>query len=64
LSYFGFEIPVAVAMKSATFWDLTPCNVEFTNVSEEDTASIFRIKEEGKKVTSKDQVAWRVFMLS
>jgi hypothetical protein len=38
----GFEVLVAVTMKSTTFWDVMP---KFPDVPKELTASIFRVKE-------------------
>jgi hypothetical protein len=41
-----FEFIMSVTMKRTIFWDVTPYSlVEFTDVSEEHTASIFRVKE-------------------
>jgi hypothetical protein len=41
----GLEVLTAMTMKSAIFWDETPCSQIFTNVSEEYTASIFRVEK-------------------
>jgi hypothetical protein len=38
----GFEVLVAMTMKSTTLWDVMP---KFPHVLEELTASIFRVKE-------------------
>jgi hypothetical protein len=38
-----FEVLVILTMKSAVFWDVTPCSL--VNVSEEHTTSIFRAEE-------------------
>jgi hypothetical protein len=40
-------------MKRTAFWYITPCSpVEFTDVSEEITASIFKVNEQAKEETS------------
>jgi hypothetical protein len=38
------EVFTAVTMKTAVFWDVTPCGSLRTNVSEERIASIIRVK--------------------
>jgi hypothetical protein len=46
LELIGFEILTAVVMKSAIFWDITPCSpLKVNNVSEEHVISIFRVTE-------------------
>jgi hypothetical protein len=46
VSDFGYQIPIAVDMKSAVFWDVTPCmRKKFNLVSEDQNASIFRVEE-------------------
>jgi hypothetical protein len=43
-----------ISLKKVTFLDLTPCNlVKFTDISEEYTASIFRVEMQAKQVTKK-----------
>jgi hypothetical protein len=46
ISFVGFQVYTAVAMKNFVFCDTTPCSpVKSTDVSEEHIASIFRIEE-------------------
>jgi hypothetical protein len=41
----GYDVLTAATMNN-TFWDVTPCKpIKFTDVSEEDTASIFRVED-------------------
>jgi hypothetical protein len=40
----GFEVLTAVVVKTTIFWDITPCSLLSTDVSEEHIASIFRVK--------------------
>jgi hypothetical protein len=45
-SYIGFEVLTAMIMKSTIFCDITLCNpLKVTDVSEEPTASIFRVED-------------------
>jgi hypothetical protein len=47
-------------MKNAVFWDGSHVvRYTFTDVSEERTASIFRVEEEAEQITSKKQPAIR-----
>jgi hypothetical protein len=56
--YNKFEVLTTVNMKSSIFWDIMPCSpAKSTDVSEEHTASIFRVKQEAKQVTSMKQTA-------
>jgi hypothetical protein len=42
----GFEVLSAVVMKSAIFWDITPCSpLKVRDVPEEHIASIFRVEK-------------------
>jgi hypothetical protein len=41
----GFEVFTAVVMKSINFWDIKPCSLLSTDVSEEHIASIFRVEK-------------------
>lgn len=36
---------MVVALKIIVFWDITVCNVRFTNIPEEHAATIFRIED-------------------
>jgi hypothetical protein len=44
-----FEVLMAETMKNSVFWGVMPCNQKFTDVSEEHTVSIFRIKNNPRK---------------
>jgi hypothetical protein len=46
--------------KYSILWDITPCSLLKTDVSEEHIASIFNIEEKGKHETSVNYVASRV----
>jgi hypothetical protein len=48
----GFEVLIAVVVKSTIFWDMTPCSPLIVSVSEEYIASIFRVKEYTKQEAS------------
>jgi hypothetical protein len=42
----GFDVLMAVVIKSTIFWDVRPCSpAKSTDVSEECTASVFRVKD-------------------
>jgi hypothetical protein len=43
--YVTLEVLRAVTMKNIIFWDVTPCNFTFTNVSEEPPASSFNAEQ-------------------
>jgi hypothetical protein len=47
-----FNILIAVITKIIFVWDMTPCNLVDTDVSDESTVSIFRL---GEKAESKRQ---------
>jgi hypothetical protein len=40
----GFEVLTAVVMSVSIFWDIAPCSLYVTGVSEERITSIFRSK--------------------
>jgi hypothetical protein len=43
--YGRFEVFTAMTMKNAVFWDVTLCALVRTDVSEERTVSIIRVKK-------------------
>jgi hypothetical protein len=47
-----FEVFMAVTMKNAIFWDVTPCESCKTDVSEEFSASIIRVTRIGELGTT------------
>jgi hypothetical protein len=40
-----FEVLMAVTTKNAIFWDVTPCGLVRTDVSEEHITSIIRVQQ-------------------
>jgi hypothetical protein len=40
-------------MKNVVFWDVAPCNLVWTDVSEERIASIFRVEK-----SEREKLAW------
>jgi hypothetical protein len=60
--YIGSEVLTAVAMKSSSFGDITPCSLLKGDVSEEYVASMFRVEEKDKQETSLNQVASNHFL--
>jgi hypothetical protein len=59
VSYVGYEVPTAVAMKSSIFWDITLCSPLKVNlcVSKKHIASIFSVDEQAKQETRMMQAA-------
>jgi hypothetical protein len=54
--FWWIEVLTAVTKKSSVFWDITSCSlVEFADISEENTPSIFRVEEEPKQSMNQKQ---------
>jgi hypothetical protein len=45
LIHVGFEAFTAVTMENVIIWDVTPCGIVRTEVSEEHVLSIFRVEK-------------------
>jgi hypothetical protein len=58
-----FEVLIAAIMKSSLFLDAASCSlVEVTEISEESTATVFRVIKEAKQEASKKQAADSVLL--
>jgi hypothetical protein len=43
--FVGFEVITVATMKNAVFWHVAPCDLIYTDVSEERIESIFKVEE-------------------
>jgi hypothetical protein len=57
LALVRFEVFTAVTMKNGVFWDVTPCALVRTDVSEEPSASFIRVTRIGELGTTQAATA-------